>query len=233
MTIVTQFGPDEPRYAGGKVGRLCKLCEAPFTTKTPIRIYCCRKCGEKHKNMSKDGTLDRYNRLTGKTEFITTKCEECGKNYSHKQANGKFCSARCGNNASYEKRSARWILKANYSPKLYLQRRYYGIKADVKKGKRVAASKHEFSLTLQSLFDMWDNQKGLCALTGFKMTHLAKCRYLDTNISIDRIDSDGPYSKSNTRLVCFTANMLKRKLTDNQLLEWCQAIIKTLGITLK
>lgn len=43
---------------------------------------------------------------------------------------------------------------------------------------------------------MWNKQKGKCALTGIPMT-VTKSGRTNTNISIDRIDSNKGYTKDN------------------------------------
>jgi hypothetical protein len=73
---------------------------------------------------------------------------------------------------------------------------------------------------------LWEKQKGLCAITGIEMTTLVfKGRTL-TNVSIDRIDSNKGYLKNNTQLVCMVINQMKSNLTQEELLFFCNKIIK-------
>jgi hypothetical protein len=53
---------------------------------------------------------------------------------------------------------------------------------------------------------LWEKQKGLCALTGIPMTYKFYEGRVNTNLSVDRIDSAKGYSKDNVQLVCMAAN---------------------------
>ena len=72
-----------------------------------------------------------------------------------------------------------------------------------------------------------DDQNWKCALSGVKMTAVWGEGRLGTNISIDRIHNDRPYTKDNIRLVCLIANAMKGKMKDEELIEWCRRIRRT------
>lgn len=46
------------------------------------------------------------------------------------------------------------------------------------------------------------------------------------NLSVDRIDSSKGYTKDNIQLVCAAANMMKGYMEYNDLINFCEAIIK-------
>lgn len=85
-----------------------------------------------------------------------------------------------------------------------------------------------FTISREQLIQKWNEQEGRCALSGFPMTHIMGQDYVLTNASVDRIKNDGPYSNENTRLVCRIANQMKFRLSDSELLEWCEAIVRTI-----
>ena len=82
-----------------------------------------------------------------------------------------------------------------------------------------------FNITQQDLYDIFDKQQGLCAISGEKMTCIRFKGRVATNISIDRIDSKIGYEKNNIQLVCYIINVMKHEGTKNDLIFWCKKII--------
>lgn len=75
------------------------------------------------------------------------------------------------------------------------------------------------------LREMWDNQSGKCAITGNEMTFSLGHGRIYSNCSVDRIDSDGIYSRNNIRLTCTGVNLIRGKMTDIQLIDFCEKIL--------
>lgn len=66
-----------------------------------------------------------------------------------------------------------------------------------------------------------------CALTKFPMTLIwGNGKKNIYNLSVDRIDSSKGYTKDNIQLVCAAANMMKGYMEYNDLIHFCEAIIK-------
>ena len=83
----------------------------------------------------------------------------------------------------------------------------------------------EFDITLEDLVDIYNKQKGLCAITGLKMTHDVLNGRTYTNMSLDRIDSQKGYIKDNIQLVCMVVNQMKSDLTYEELYFYCNKIV--------
>lgn len=77
----------------------------------------------------------------------------------------------------------------------------------------------------------WERQGGLCALTRIPMK-----RERDrgagniigrdgTKVSIDRIDADKGYLISNCRLVCVIVNIMRNRMSDDDLFKWCALLL--------
>lgn len=81
-----------------------------------------------------------------------------------------------------------------------------------------------FDLTLEQLMLIWNEQAGRCALTDIEMTWGPGGRR-STSISLDRIDSNGFYTKGNVRFLCDIVNRMKLDNTDEALKEWCRRIL--------
>ena len=57
------------------------------------------------------------------------------------------------------------------------------------------------------------------------MTYQAGSGRVNTNISIDRIDSSVGYVRGNVQFVCDVANRMKQDLSQKELLVWCERIL--------
>lgn len=75
----------------------------------------------------------------------------------------------------------------------------------------------ENAVTIEDLMDMWERQRGRCAVSGIQLTY-EKGELLPTTISLDRIDSSLGYARGNVRLICLQANYFKNKWDDAQMI---------------
>ena len=87
----------------------------------------------------------------------------------------------------------------------------------------------EFDLTKEHLREMYATQEGRCAVTAIPMTAVIGHGVIYTNISVDRIEAGGPYTKNNTRLVCHIVNIMRNAMNDDELRYWTKKIAKGLG----
>lgn len=82
----------------------------------------------------------------------------------------------------------------------------------------------EFKITPEYVWNIFELQKGKCALSGVELdfgTHKE-----DYGIaSLDRIDSDKGYIKGNIQWVHRDVNFMKQSMSDNDLIDWCRKII--------
>lgn len=83
------------------------------------------------------------------------------------------------------------------------------------------------TIDIQYLITLLKNQNGLCALSKREMTRIvgnnSKC---NTNMSIDRIDSNEGYIPGNVQLVCADVNLAKNDLSQKEFLKLCKTISK-------
>ena len=88
------------------------------------------------------------------------------------------------------------------------------------------SARHPLSpkVTLHYLMALWNFQKGKCAITNTRMTHLKGRGKVDTNISVDRINSSIQYEKGNLQLLCYRVNMMKSNMKTDNFLGWCRKI---------
>jgi len=81
--------------------------------------------------------------------------------------------------------------------------------------------RQEFNLTYEDLYDLWENQRGFCALSGQPLSLEAN---LPNTTSLDRINSSVGYVKTNVQLVCSVVNKMKMDVTQEVFLQFCKHI---------
>lgn len=114
---------------------------------------------------------------------------------------------------------------ASATPQNFLTRSFGQLKhARMKKEK----SKKGWEITLEDVLELWELQKGRCALTGLFMTfHKDGSGRRDLNVSIDRIDPDVEYLVTNIQLVCLRVNTMKHTMKEDELYWWAKNIVES------
>lgn len=81
---------------------------------------------------------------------------------------------------------------------------------------------------VDDVLELYFDQDGKCAMSGVEMMVQRKApRFKDPlAASIDRIDSDGRYERTNIQLVCARVNIMKGDMHHNDMIDWCQRILK-------
>jgi len=101
-----------------------------------------------------------------------------------------------------------------------LNRRLLAAKERAEKGN------FEFDINLDYLIELWDQQKGLCALSGISMTYEQYKGRTATNVSIDKKNRTLGYVRNNIQLVCMACNQIKSDLTEEEMYLFCKKIIE-------
>lgn len=83
-----------------------------------------------------------------------------------------------------------------------------------------------FNVELEDLINLWNKQRGLCALSGIKMTFELKMGRTSTNVSIDKINKDLGYTKDNIQLVCMACNQMKSDLSETEMYQFCKNVVE-------
>jgi len=79
---------------------------------------------------------------------------------------------------------------------------------------------------------LWDEQSGICPITGWSMEKRKTGSGLTARtVTVDRVDQTIGYIENNIRLVCFAANNARYVWSDYDLVLFCKAVIKTNGNT--
>jgi hypothetical protein len=87
--------------------------------------------------------------------------------------------------------------------------------------KRAKSRGIEFSLTVENVITMFFASGGRCSLSGQPyMPHGGEGkRFRPWMPSVDRIDPNGPYSSSNSRLICAYVNIAINQFGEDQLVQ--------------
>jgi hypothetical protein len=91
----------------------------------------------------------------------------------------------------------------------------------------LARKRAEVTINQDYLMALYDQQEGLCALSGIRMTW-ATGKTAPTSISIDRIDGKKGYVDGNVRLVCVAVNAFRGIMNDQELLKMAKALVSTM-----
>jgi len=142
-----------------------------------------------------------------------------------------FCSRSCAITKGNQEKP-RLGNPENWGDKRYVKTvdDYSPMRALLAKIRQRSRYKHlEMTLTLESLKAVWDNQNGICPLTGWQLvlprdTGAPRGHPMPNTASIDRIDNNRWYVDSNIRIVSFQANVARSTFDDECLLAFCQSV---------
>jgi len=112
--------------------------------------------------------------------------------------------------------------KTSDTPYNYLDLLYKQIKSSRVK------QKISFDIEAEDVKALWDAQNGRCALSGVVMTYqrgrYSNAKIRDLNASLDRINSELGYTKTNIQLVAARINLMKSNLPEDMFLWWVRTI---------
>lgn len=85
----------------------------------------------------------------------------------------------------------------------------------------------DFNLDKSYLIELYNKQKGKCAVSGVEMTYITGKNRNDIyeNISVDKIFPEKGYIKENIQLCCTIINVMKYDLSIEKLVKYCKNII--------
>lgn len=75
----------------------------------------------------------------------------------------------------------------------------------------------DFNLTIEDIFNKYEQQQGLCAFTN-------KTLMFGEDASVDRIDSKKGYYYDNIQIVHKVLNMLKKDMDNEEFIMWCEQV---------
>lgn len=82
----------------------------------------------------------------------------------------------------------------------------------------------DWRITLDDVADLYEEQEGLCVLTGWEIVFPEVGHPQLSTVSIDRIDSSFGYLKENIQLVDKRVNMMKQHYSQEEFILVCKAV---------
>jgi hypothetical protein len=142
-------------------------------------------------------------------------CENCSERFEplRKRRTQKWCP-NC--NQVRNRPTAQQYKSHGRNPEAFLRWKHSKLRDP-----RRRANKIDVDVTIDELIAMYRAQKGKCAVTGLPLSHDPKDR-LYSNISIDRIDPKGGYTKKNIRLVMKIVNTIRNVWSDDDLYRFVE-----------
>ena len=210
----------------------------------PKRYVTCPKCGKTLEQNKSNFTWFAYPKDNKRCHEICKNCEEtqlyrenwkdgllkchiCGKYFPeevfHKKGGTKIRNnrdTRCPKCKAEQNKAKRKEYSNEEKLNAILLSRFHGAKT------RATKYNIPFNLTLKDIYSIWEQQKGLCAISKLPMTFDLYQGRTFTNVSIDQINPHLGYTKENIQLVCMTVNQMKSDMSIEELYMFCEAIIK-------
>lgn len=226
---------------------VCHRCDKPFY-RTPSRVakltgkkpvFCSFECSNQHR-VEQGGQLQ------------SLVCCRCRRTFQRRAAEVKrqksrgvavvFCSAACsarGN--SHGKGNAEHL--RSFCGKVGRKRTAV---SPFRPYLRTAMYRHLHSappswgacdLTLEYLLDIWTRANGLCPYTGLPLVHRSSKKknghWNPMLASLDRVDNSKGYVQGNIRFVSLIANVARNQFSDQQLVDFCRAVVAHTDASLK
>ena len=143
-------------------------------------------------------------------------------------------SKRKRNDSEYRNSLRKNAKNKGMSTKSYLASRWdsvgwnYAIEVIRRRCKR---NNVECDITAKDLKQLWEEQNGICSLTGWEMTKRKTQQGLTmTTVTVDRINQIKGYVIGNIRLVCFAANNARYNWSDDEFIKLCQSIVTHVAV---
>ena len=83
----------------------------------------------------------------------------------------------------------------------------------------------EFDMTIEDVWNVWEKQNFICALTGLKLSFPKFRNDKSGTASIDRIDSLKGYTPDNIQIVHKEINRLKNNYSQGDFIYWCRLVV--------
>lgn len=145
-------------------------------------------------------------------------CEKCGSPFQSSRSQQRFCSTDCRGKPN--RSTADQYSKIDGDLSYYLNRLLY------KDNHRAGKSRE--NITREQLMELWNRQKGLCAISGIPMTYRAvRGEWFPNNASIDCIiprSKGGRYEIENIQLVILFINPLVKDHPKEDFIRVCMAV---------
>lgn len=187
-------------------------------------ILCSTSCGAKRGNRSRGSVITVY------CIICNTELKRDQSQFNHSKTKTFYCSRQCridhNKKLQSDKRNTRRLMLsgATYSNDHDTNGQFNWFIKVIRTRKQ-----HASNINTKYLQELWSSQRGICPITGWKLILPINCTKFDNdspmNASLDRIDSKLGYITGNVRFIAKIANYAKHVYTDDQVLEFCEAVV--------
>ena len=208
-----------------------------------VRSYNCSDDGKERKLESVDEIIELLKSVNFKThqqryeDAKLTGYLVCNKCSVEKQldrfhvSDGTLMSTKCYDCKNIVRTQTRHARITNGSLLDFLHTILLDAKSRTNKHNKENRNNREFDITKEYLYELWEAQKGLCCYSGkvMKWNTIITERSDDMRahpdrITIDRIDSNKGYIKTNVALCCWAANNMKQDQSAESFKQWISCI---------
>lgn len=170
-----------------------------------------------------------------KEPFVELTCTKCGKTFlrhpsEHRRSKSQgraYCSRSCltsysNSHLRTKHGSTKGLVPDNKKDELSPFRWYLA---------RIRQRQPDAGLTLPDLQGLWEQQRGLCALSGLPMWLPETTGAHDTGVrnpwkaSLDRLDPNKGYALGNIRFVTTMGNFCRNSFSDEDVRAFCRAVV--------
>lgn len=161
-------------------------------------------------------------------------CDNCGSEYYKAESEYKrnlsrgvrsFCSRSCSGKANFKNFGNKRNTSTEHLNPYNQVDEYTNYRFYLRKAKQ---RKHECSITLKYLKDIFEEQRGKCVYSGVDLVH--NSHKLKNNqaytASLDRIDSSKGYIKDNVQFISIAMNHMKSTMSHEEVLSIIENIKK-------
>lgn len=169
-------------------------------------------------------TVLRLEQTKGGYEYrAICRCDKCGRTDLDKRVRDvKDGSARCPcSRYEWQKRKQAFGNNILFTGIGDMNARYLSNAARRAKKKGWA-----FDLDAAFLWDLYQQQKQQCALSGLPINFAVNTRRAEGTASLDRINNNGGYVKGNVQWVHKDVNYMKRTMDDDRFVELCRLVVQ-------
>lgn len=192
----------------------------------------CTICGQ-------EKSLNAFSKLSSGKLGRNSQCKECrsmqrkNRNYN-RQPEPRLCP-RCNqikNTIDYSRDRGNRTGLQTYCKKCQTEKRASldGYMSSLFENLLKKAKRYDFRVEIakEDLLEIYQNQEGLCALSGTKMTYYKGMRKykrgVNSNISIDLKDPSKTYTLDNIQLVCRRISVAKGDMSQEEFVGMCREV---------